>query len=97
MDILILSFIIIFMLHNLEEIITIERWFNNTYQRVSKKITSFIQKEIQSFTANTATQFSVVVFVLSIVFSVLILITENTIERTKTTTENCVAVLAVKL
>jgi len=74
MDTLILSFIIIFMLHNLEEIITIERWFNNTYPRVSKKIPSFIQKEIQSFTANTATQFSVVVFVLSIVFSALILI-----------------------
>lgn len=71
---LILLFIIIFMLHNLEEIMTIEQWFNNTYPRVSQKIPSFVQKEIQNFKNNTATQFSVVVFVLSIAFSALIII-----------------------
>jgi len=70
----ILSFIIIFMLHNLEEIMTIERWFKNTYPRINKRIPTFAKKEISNFESITAAQFSVVVFVLSVAFSALLLI-----------------------
>jgi len=71
---LMVSFLIIFMLHNLEEIMTIERWFKNTYPRINKRIPMFAQKEISTFESITATQFSVVVFVLSVALSALILI-----------------------
>ena len=62
----ILSFLIIFMLHNLEEIITIERWFEKTYPRVSRKIPSAVQKELKNYEDTTSAQFSVVVFVFSV-------------------------------
>lgn len=62
------------MLHNLEEIMTIERWFKNIYPRISQRVPSFAQKEIKNFESITATQFSVVVFVLSIAFSALLLV-----------------------
>ena len=68
----ILSFLIIFMLHNLEEIITIERWFGKTYPRVSRKIPSAVQKELKNYKDTTSTQFSVVVFVFSVFASALI-------------------------
>ncbi|WP_042149641.1 HXXEE domain-containing protein [Paucisalibacillus sp. EB02] len=72
--ILMVSFLIIFMLHNLEEIFTIEKWHKETYPRISNRIPSFIQKEIKQFNDITSVQFSLVVFVLSIVVSALILI-----------------------
>ena len=70
----VLFFLIIFMLHNLEEIITIERWFQKTYPRVRKKIPLFAQKELENYTDITSAQFSVVVFVLSVFSSALILL-----------------------
>ncbi|MGY0691861.1 HXXEE domain-containing protein [Virgibacillus sp. FSP13] len=70
----ILSFLIIFMLHNLEEIITVERWLQKTYPRVSKRIPSFAQKELKNYKDITSAQFSVVVFVFSVFASALILI-----------------------
>lgn len=69
-----IAFLIIFMLHNLEEIITIETWMNKTYPQISHKIPSLIQKEIEKFKHMTAIRFSVVVFVLSIACSAVILI-----------------------
>lgn len=67
-NIWVLSFIMIFMLHNLEEIITIEKWRQRTYPRIAHKIPSFIRKELES-NKITAVQFAVVVFVLSVVVS----------------------------
>lgn len=61
------------MLHNLEEIITIERWFQKTYPQISKRIPSFAQKEIEKVKDITSAQFAVVVFVFSIFISALIL------------------------
>jgi len=74
-NLLIWSFLIIFMLHNFEEIITIERWFKNTYPRVSKRIPPIIRNEIEQFRTITSAQFSIAVCVLFIVASILILIT----------------------
>ncbi|MTW85724.1 HXXEE domain-containing protein [Virgibacillus dakarensis] len=62
------------MLHNLEEIMTIEGWFKKIYPRISRKIPSFAQKEMKKFEDITAAQFSAVVFVFSIASSILILI-----------------------
>ena len=70
----VLSFLIIFMLHNLEEIITIERWFQKTYPRVRKRIPSFAQKELNNYKDITSAQFSIVVFVFSVFASALIVI-----------------------
>src|SRR5699024_9894883 len=70
-----LLFLIIFMLHNLEEIITIESWFQKTYpRRISKKVPSFVQKELNNYKNITSAQFAVVIFVFSVFNSVLILI-----------------------
>src|SRR5690625_4912001 len=74
MDIWISSFLIIFMLHNLEEIITIENWFKQTYPRVNKKIPSLVRNELNNNKDITSTQFAAVIFVFSIVVSVLIFI-----------------------
>jgi hypothetical protein len=73
-NLLIVSFILVFMLHNLEEIITIEKWHKQTFPRISYRIPSFIQKEIKQFNDITSAQFALVVFILSIVVSALILI-----------------------
>lgn len=70
----ILFFLMVFMLHNLEEIMTIEKWFQKTYPLVSKKIPSFAKKELNQYKDITSKHFSVVVFVLSIFVSMLIAI-----------------------
>lgn len=70
----ILSFLIIFMLHNLEEIITVEKWIQQTYPRVQDKIPLSIQKELNKFKEITSVHFAVVVFVVSFFASVFILV-----------------------
>lgn len=72
-NVLMLSFIIVFMLHNLEEIFTVERWIQKIYPRIQNKVPLFAQKEIEKFKDMTAVRFAIVVFVLSIVCSALIL------------------------
>jgi hypothetical protein len=74
MDIYVLAFIIIFMLHNLEEILSIERWFKHIYPRIMDRVPAFAQKELKKFENITAAQFAMVVFLLSIVFAALFLI-----------------------
>lgn len=69
-----LLFLIIFMLHNLEEIITIERWFDKTYPQVRDRIPFFVQKELKNYMDITSAQFAIVVFVFSIFTSALIMI-----------------------
>lgn len=71
----ILSFLIIFMLHNLEEIITVEKWIQKTYPRVYDKIPLFIQKQLNNYKDITSAQFALVVFVLSVFVSAIIVIT----------------------
>lgn len=66
------------MLHNLEEIITVEKWIQETYPRVCDKIPSFMQKELNNYKDITSAQFAVVIFVLSVFISALILITVMT-------------------
>lgn len=73
-NIWVVSYLIIFMLHNLEEIITIEKWMQKIYPRISHKIPAFIQKELNNKKNITAAQFALVVFVLSVVISGLIFI-----------------------
>ncbi|MFD2627688.1 HXXEE domain-containing protein [Oceanobacillus kapialis] len=70
----VLTFLIIFMLHNLEEIITIEKWIQKTYPRVSRMIPLFVQKELKKYKDITSAKFAVVVFVFSVFTSILILI-----------------------
>ena|SRR5690625_6860 len=74
MNIWISSFLVIFMLHNLEEIITIEDWFQQTYPRVINKIPPSIQKELSHYRNITSKQFSIVIFVFSIFVSAFILV-----------------------
>ncbi|RFA36332.1 HXXEE domain-containing protein [Virgibacillus dokdonensis] len=74
MDIFIFIFLIIFMLHNLEEIIMVERWMKKTYPRVKHKVPPFMQKELDDFKDITAAQFAIVVFGVSILASILLLI-----------------------
>lgn len=64
----------IFMLHNLEEIIMVEKWIQKTYPRVRHKIPSSIQKELNRYQDMTSIQFAVTVFVLSVFASILILV-----------------------
>ena len=70
----VLAFLIIFMLHNLEEIITIERWFQKVFPRVENRIPAFVQKELRNYKDTTSVQFSIVIFVFSVFVSALILI-----------------------
>jgi len=70
----IVFFLIIFMLHNLEEIITIERWFQEAYPRIEKRIPSFVQRKLKNYKDITSVQFAIVVFVFSVFVSVFILI-----------------------
>ncbi|GGN51186.1 MULTISPECIES: HXXEE domain-containing protein [Oceanobacillus] len=74
----VLIFTIIFMLHNLEEIMTIEKWFNKTYPRIRKRIPAFVEEELRKFETMNAARFSFVVFLLSIPVAILIVITTIT-------------------
>ncbi|NBJ71519.1 MULTISPECIES: HXXEE domain-containing protein [Clostridia] len=74
----ILFFLIIFMLHNLEEIITIEKWFKNTYPRIRGQIPLPVQKLIDGFANTTAAQFAIAVLMISLVASLLLIITVTT-------------------
>src|SRR5690606_36874888 len=74
-NLLILAFTVIFMLHNLEEIMTVERWMNRIYPRVKMRVPPFAQTQIKQFDNMTGTRFSFVVFVRSIPVSVIILLT----------------------
>lgn len=74
-NLLIWSFLIIFVLHNFEEIILIERWFRKTYPVIRERIPLFVQREVDSYRTMTAIQFSIVVCILTILASVLIVIT----------------------
>lgn len=73
----IILFLIIFMLHNLEEIITVEKWLQDTFPRVHQRIPAMIQKELTKKQMTTR-QFAVVVFILSIFGSCLLVIGEWT-------------------
>lgn len=71
---LILIFLVIFMLHNLEEIIMVERWAKRNYPRVKDRIPSYFQKTIDDLKDITAVQFAIVVFIVSVFGSIIILV-----------------------
>lgn len=74
-NLLIWSFLIIFMLHNFEEIIMIERWFHKKYPEIRERIPPFAISELEKFKTMTSVQFSIVVCILFIVAAALILVT----------------------
>ncbi|GIO21420.1 HXXEE domain-containing protein [Oceanobacillus sp. J11TS1] len=74
-NLLIWSFLIIFMLHNFEEIIMIERWFHKKYPEIRKRIPTFAINELEKVKTTTSVQFSIVVCLLFIVAAALILVT----------------------
>jgi len=69
------SFLIVFMLHNFEEILTIEKWFKNTFPTIRNQIPTLVKKELEKEEKITSGQFSIAVCVLFIISSVLILLT----------------------
>lgn len=77
-NLLIWSYLIVFMLHNFEEIILIERWFNKTYPTIKGRIPKFLRKEVEPFSSMTAARFALVVGLLFIPVSALIFITVTT-------------------
>lgn len=78
MEVWILTFLIIFMLHNLEEIMMVERWMKGTYPQVRGKIPSFAQKELDQVKDMTSGRFAIVVFLLSIFASALLFLSATT-------------------
>jgi len=78
MHVWILFFLIIFMLHNLEEIIMVEKWFQKTYPQVQKRVPSFAQEELKHFKNMTSAQFAIIVFIFSIFSFALIVIAAMT-------------------
>lgn len=62
------------MLHNLEEIIMVERWAKRNYPRVKDRIPSYFQKTIDDLKDITAVQFAIVVFIVSVFGSIIILV-----------------------
>lgn len=65
-------FLTIFMLHNLEEIFMIERWFDRTYPRIKQSLPSFVRRILEQNKTMTAARFAAVVFILSIPASALL-------------------------
>lgn len=79
-NILICAFLIIFMLHNLEEIITVEKWLKHTYPIKKEQIPLFFQKEIENKKDMTAAQFAFTVFIVSVGAAIVVIasvMTEN--------------------
>lgn len=69
-----LIFLMIFMLHNLEEIITVKKWMKNTYPVIRPKLPATVQKEIDKEKNITSSQFALVVFILSVFVSVFLFV-----------------------
>ncbi len=74
-NLLIWSYLIVFMLHNFEEILMIERWYKKTYPRIEGMLPSFVKNELERNKSMTAAQFCFIVFLLFIPVSALIIIT----------------------
>ncbi|WP_055106497.1 HXXEE domain-containing protein [Paenibacillus ihumii] len=71
-------FLIVFMLHNFEEIFTIEYWFNRIYPVTKERIPLYIIQQMEKSKSMTAGQFTIAVFVLFLVVSVLLIISVTT-------------------
>ncbi|GAA0375044.1 HXXEE domain-containing protein [Bacillus horti] len=65
-------FLIVFMLHNFEEIFTIEHWFKRVYPAVKDQMPTFVQQQMNEAKTMTAGQFTMAVFVLFVPISVLL-------------------------
>lgn len=71
-------FLIVFMLHNFEEIFTIEYWFNMVYSDTKEHIPSYIIQQMEESKSMTAGQFTMAVCVLFLAVSVLLIISVTT-------------------
>lgn len=77
---LIWLFVVVFMIHNFEEIILIERWFNRTYPIVKHRIPSFALSDIEKMKTITAAQFTfsiLILFVSTIFLIYMTFLTNN--------------------
>lgn len=72
---LIWSFLIVFMVHNFEEIIMIEKWFHTTYPDIKEKLPAFARNELEKRKQITTVQFTMAVFVLFLIVSLFIILT----------------------
>lgn len=65
------------MLHNLEEIITVEKWIQKIYPRVSGRTLLFIQEELEKYKYNTTAKFAVIVFSVASKLILIAVITDH--------------------
>lgn len=65
---LIWLFLVAFMLHDFEEIIRIEPWFQKHYDHIYRQVPKRFHKELHSFSRMTSSQFAVAVCIEFIVF-----------------------------
>lgn len=69
-------FLLVFMLHVFEEIITIEYWFNSIYCDTRERIPSYIIQQLEK--SMTAGQFTIAVCVLFLAVSLFLIISVTT-------------------
>lgn len=67
-------FLIVFMVHNFEEIITVEYWMKKIYPSIKETLPTFVQGHLEQEKDMTAGQFTIAVGVLFVVVSILLVI-----------------------
>lgn len=68
-------FLIVFVLHDLEEIIVVENWLIRHRERLARSIPAFLQKTLQPMLSMSTAQFSVAVTCIFAVLSAAVLLT----------------------
>lgn len=71
-------FIIVFMIHNFEEIFTMEYWFKKIYPRTHSRLPVLVLRQLESAKSMTAGQFTMAVFVLFLPISTLLILSVTT-------------------
>lgn len=71
-------FLVVFMIHNFEEIFTIEYWYKKIYPRLQERLPNLVRQQLESIKTMTAGQFTMAVFVLFIPVTVLLIISVTT-------------------
>lgn len=68
------AFLIVFMVHNFEEIISIEYWMKRVFPSIKESLPKLISKDLEKEKDMTAGQFSIAVCVLFVAVSLLLVI-----------------------
>jgi hypothetical protein len=71
-------FIVVFMIHNFEEIFTVEYWFKKIYPHTRDRLPAPILQQLENTKSMTAGQFAMAVFVLFLPVSALLIISVTT-------------------